>query len=106
MLQKRVITPGYGEPPRYGQTCVVHYTGLLLNGREFDSSRRRGQPFAFSLGKGEVIKGWDQIIGTMRRGERISVDIPPELAYGAHGIPTLIPPNSTLRFDIELISFY
>lgn len=94
---------GTGESPKPGATVVVHYTGTLENGTKFDSSRDRGQPFSFPLGQGQVIKGWDEGIATMKPGGRRKLIIPPDLGYGAQGQPPVIPPNATLIFDVELL---
>jgi len=89
--------------PKPGQTVVVHYTGTLTNGKKFDSSRDRGSPFKFKLGKGEVIKGWDEGVAQMSVGQRAKLTCSPDYAYGAKGYPGVIPPNSTLIFDVELL---
>lgn len=86
-----------------GQEVIVHYTGTLENGKKFDSSRDKGRPFTFKVGVGQVIKGWDELVGKMSVGEQISVTIPADHAYGSREIPGLIPANSPLVFDIELL---
>ena len=100
---------GTGETPKAGQMVTVHYTGWLSDngakGRKFDSSVDRGQPFTFKLGVGQVISGWDQGVATMQPGGKRTLILPPEHGYGARGAGAAIPPNATLIFDVELISF-
>ncbi len=97
------VKAGKGAMPRAGQTAIVHYTGTLLNGKKFDSSRDRGQPFMFPLGAHRVIPCWDEGVATMRVGGRRKLTCPPQLAYGERGYPPVIPPNATLNFDVELL---
>ena len=98
------VREGTGPKPNTGQMVAVHYTGYLINGKTFDSSVERGQPFQFPLGQGRVIKGWEEGVAMMKTGEQRRFIIPPELAYGEKGYPNLIPPNSILIFDVELLS--
>jgi len=94
---------GRGALATAGKTVTVHYRGVLTNGREFDQSYKRGTPFTFSLGAGQVIPGWDRGVAGMRVGGKRRLTIPPALGYGAAGSPPVIPPNSTLIFVVELL---
>ena len=95
---------GTGDIATSGQTVSVHYTGWLTNGKKFDSSVDRGQPFSFRLGVGQVIKGWDEGVQGMKIGGKRKLTIPSNLGYGARGAGGLIPPHATLVFDVELLS--
>ena len=97
------IKVGTGAVAQAGQHVKVDYTGWLTNGKKFDSSVGTGRPFDFMLGAGQVIKGWDEGIAGMKVGGKRQLRIPPDLAYGAGGYSTLIPPNSTLIFDVQLV---
>ncbi|KAF9898253.1 FK506 binding protein proline rotamase rapamycin-binding protein [Lobosporangium transversale] len=103
-VTKKTITPGDGiNFPKAGQTVVIHYTGTLENGRKFDSSRDRGEPFVTQIGVGRVIKGWDKGVPLMSVGERAILHITYDHAYGARGMPPVIPGLSNLIFDVELL---
>jgi FKBP-type peptidyl-prolyl cis-trans isomerase FkpA len=110
-LEVAEVAPGTGAEARPGRRIAVHYTGWLFHpdkpahhGRQFDSSRDRGEPIEFTLGAAEVIPGWDQGISGMKVGEKRTLVIPPNLAYRSTGSPPLIPPNATLVFDVELMA--
>jgi FKBP-type peptidyl-prolyl cis-trans isomerase FkpA len=103
-LQIQELAPGNGAEAKTGNTVTVHYTGTLTNGQKFDSSHDRGKGFTFKLGAGNVIKGWDQGVPGMKVGGKRKLTIPADLAYGARGFPPVIPPNSTLVFEVELLS--
>jgi peptidylprolyl isomerase len=100
-------TVGTGASPKTGQTCVMHYTGWLyqdgVKGKKFDSSVDRGQPFEFTIGVGQVIKGWDEGVASMKAGGKRTLIIPAAIGYGARGAGGAIPPNATLMFDVELL---
>uniref|UniRef100_A0AAZ3QA29 peptidylprolyl isomerase n=1 Tax=Oncorhynchus tshawytscha TaxID=74940 RepID=A0AAZ3QA29_ONCTS len=118
-VEIEIISPGDARTfPKKGQTCVVHYTGnewrteeplkeevtgMLQNGKKFDSSRDRNKPFKFKIGRQEVIKGWEEGIAQMSVGQRAKITCTPDMAYGVTGHPGVIPPNATLIFDVELL---
>lgn len=97
------IKAGTGATATAGQTVKVHYTGWLTTGKKFDSSVDSGKPFSFTLGAGEVIKGWDEGVAGMKVGGKRQLRIPPDLAYGERGYPGVIPASATLIFDVELL---
>ena len=102
-LVKEDVKVGTGPAAKNGDHVVVHYTGTLTDGTKFDSSRDRNEPFDFTLGQGQVIKGWDEGVVGMKKGGIRKLTIPPDMAYGKNGSPPKIPPDATLNFDIELL---
>ncbi|HCP22791.1 MAG: FKBP-type peptidyl-prolyl cis-trans isomerase [SAR202 cluster bacterium] len=102
-LQYTDIAIGDGDTAAAGMTVVVHYTGWLLDGSKFDSSVDRGTPFEFPLGAGRVIRGWEEGVAGMNIGGKRELIIPPDLGYGASGAGGVIPPNATLKFEVELL---
>lgn len=106
-LQYEDTQPGTGATPARGQTCIMHYTGWLwqngAKGKKFDSSVDRDEPFEFPIGKGRVIKGWDEGVATMQVGGKRTLLIPPALGYGAAGAGGVIPGGATLLFEVELL---
>ena len=103
-MKIETIISGSGASPKSGDTVTVHYTGWLTDGTKFDSSVDRDDPFAFVLGQGQVIQGWDQGVAAMKVGDKARLTIPPDMAYGASGYPGAIPPDATLIFEVELLS--
>lgn len=101
----KIEAEGVGDKPEKGQTVSVHYKGSLLDGTVFDSSFKRNQPIDFALGVGQVIPGWDEGIALLNKGAKATLIIPSDLAYGASGAGGVIPPNATLKFEVELVNF-
>ncbi|KAF8627293.1 hypothetical protein AX17_006338 [Amanita inopinata Kibby_2008] len=98
------IRPGDGRTfPKRGDMVKIHYVGTFLNGEKFDSSRDRGEPFETAIGVGSVIKGWDEGVVQLSLGQKANLTLTPDYAYGSRGFPPLIPPNSTLKFEVELM---
>ncbi|KAL4446117.1 hypothetical protein ABPG74_021656 [Tetrahymena malaccensis] len=95
----------YESYPSQGETVTVHYTGTFLDGKKFDSSKDRNQPFQFQVGRGRVIKCWDEVVARLTLGDHVIVTCPSETAYGKNGAGSVIPPNSDLKFEIEMLGF-
>jgi len=102
-MQIEELAAGNGAQPQTGDTIEVHYTGWLTDGKKFDSSADRGQPFSFKLGAGQVIRGWDEGFAGMKVGGKRKLTIPPDMGYGPRGAGGVIPPNATLVFEVELL---
>ncbi|KAF1383670.1 hypothetical protein PFLUV_G00134260 [Perca fluviatilis] len=103
-VEVETIRPGDGKTfPKKGQNVSVHYVGTLTNGKKFDSSRDRGDPFKFKIGQGQVIRAWDEGVAQMSVGQVAKLTCSPDYAYGAKGYPPVIPGNSTLIFEVELL---
>jgi len=102
-LQKTDLKVGTGKEAKKGDNVTVHYRGTLTNGKQFDASYDRGEPFSFPLGGGQVIQGWDEGVVGMKEGGKRKLVIPSEMGYGAHGAGADIPPNATLVFEVELL---
>jgi len=105
-LKYEDLVEGGGDLAENGKMVSVHYTGWLTDGSKFDSSVDRNQPFSFGLGRGQVIRGWDEGVAGMKVGGKRKLTIPPQLGYGAAGAGGVIPPNATLVFEVELLEVH
>ncbi|KAG7088303.1 FK506 binding protein proline rotamase rapamycin-binding protein [Marasmius oreades] len=106
-LTIEIVAPGDGKTyPRAGDIVSIHYVGTLEDGTQFDSSYDRGRPFQVELGVGAVIKGWEEGVLKLSKGEKAILTIPPNLAYGDEGVPSLIPPNALLKFEMQLLEIH
>ena len=101
----KITREGKGDHPPKGKNVSVHYRGMLLDGTIFDSSYERNEPIVFPIGEGQVIKGWDEGIALLKNGSAAKLVVPSELAYGSRGAGEIIPPDSTLIFEVELVDF-
>lgn len=102
-LKLYVVQEGSGVVPKTGEMVIAHYHGTFLDGKKFDSSYERGEPYVFPLGQGQVIQAWDKAFAVMKVGTKAVIIAGPEVAYGERGMGSAIPPNATLRFDVELL---
>ena len=102
-VERIVLSPGSGRKPTHGEMVVAHYVGRFRDGKEFDNSRARNKPLTFIIGIGSVIKGWDEGIMQMQLGEKALLKVTSDYGYGEEGLPGMVPPNSDLEFEVELL---